>query len=109
MVQEVQVVLVLTTVPDDESAETIARALVDEKLAACVNILPPMVSIYTWNGAVERDMERQLIMKTTLARVPELEARLKTLHEYELPEFIVVPITSGSEEYLAWIAVATAI
>jgi len=107
VLQEVQVVLVLTTVPDDESAETIARALVDEKLAACVNILPPMVSIYHWNDGVERDVERQLVMKTTLARVPALEARLKTLHEYELPEFIVLPVTAGSEEYLAWIAVAT--
>ena len=95
-VREVQVVLVLSTVPDDVSAETIARTLVDEKLAACVNLLPPMVSIYRWKGAVERGAERQLVMKTTRARVPALERRLKELHSYEVPEFVVLSIDHGS-------------
>jgi periplasmic divalent cation tolerance protein len=104
VVQEVQVVLVLTTVPDDASAETIARALVDEKLAACVNLLAPMTSIYRWKGAVERDIERQLVMKTTRALVPALERRLKELHSYELPEFIVLEVDSGSDAYLQWVA-----
>jgi periplasmic divalent cation tolerance protein len=104
VVQEVpEVVLVLSTVPDDESAETIARALVEEKLAACVNLLAPMVSIYRWKGAVERDTERQLVMKTTRALVPALQKRIHELHSYELPEFIVVSVDGGSEEYLAWV------
>jgi periplasmic divalent cation tolerance protein len=98
-----QAVLVLTTVPDDASAETIARTLVDEKLAACVNVLPPMVSIYRWKGEIERSVERQLVIKTTRALVPALERRLKALHSYELPEFIVVSVDGGSEEYLDWV------
>ena len=100
----VQVVLVLTTVPDDESAETIARTLVEERLAACVNLLPPMTSIYRWKGAVERDTERQMVMKTTGALVPALERRLKELHSYELPEFIVLDVAGGSDAYLAWVS-----
>ena len=99
-------VLVLSTVPDDASAEMIARTLVEEKLAACVNVLPPMVSIYRWQGAVERETERQLIMKTTRERIPALEKRLGELHSYELPEFIVLSVESGSEEYLAWLALS---
>jgi periplasmic divalent cation tolerance protein len=104
VVQAVQVVLVLTTVPDDASAETIARTLVDEKLAACVNLLAPMTSIYRWKGAVERETERQLVMKTTRDRVEALQKRLKELHSYELPEFIVLPVDSGGDAYLQWVA-----
>jgi periplasmic divalent cation tolerance protein len=103
VIQEGEVVLVLTTVADDASAETIARALVEERLAACVNLLPPMVSIYRWKGSVERDTERQLVMKTTRALVPKLERRLKELHSYELPEFIVLDVAGGSDAYLAWV------
>lgn len=95
-------VLVLTTVPDDGSAEKIARTLVEEKLAACVNVLPPMVSIYRWKGAVERETERQMVMKTTRSRVDALQQRLKALHSYELPEFIVLSIDRGAEAYLGW-------
>jgi len=97
------VVVVLSTVPDDQSAETIARALVDEKLAACVNVLPPMLSIYRWKGAVERETERQIVMKTTSERVAALEKRLAELHSYELPEFIVLHAGGGSEAYLEWV------
>lgn len=103
MVQEVQVVLVLTTVADDGSAEAVARTLVEEKLAACVNVLPPMVSIYRWKGEVERSMERQLVIKTTRAHLPALEARLTALHSYKLPEFVVLPIDAGSRAYLDWV------
>lgn len=103
MVQEVPaVVLVLSTVPDDASAETIARTLVEEKLAACVNVLPPMLSIYRWKGAVERDTERQLVMKTTRAALAALQKRLAELHSYELPEFIVLHADGGSDAYLEW-------
>ena len=104
VVQEVHdVVLVLTTVPDDPSAEALARTLVDEKIAACVNLLPPMVSIYRWKGDVERGAERQLVIKTTRASVPALEKRIKELHSYELPELIVVAVDGGAKDYLAWV------
>ena len=98
------VVLVLSTVPDDASAEKIARTLVEESLAACANLLPPMTSIYRWKGAIERDTERQLVMKTTRSRVEALKNRLKELHSYELPEFIIIAVDGGGEAYLKWIA-----
>ena len=97
------VVLVLSTVPDDERAELLARTLVDEHLAACVNLHAPMVSLYRWAGQIERAAERQLVIKTTTDLVPALEARLKQLHSYELPEFLVVPVTGGSEAYVSWV------
>ena len=97
------VVLVLSTVPDDESAEALARTLVEEQLVACVNLHAPMVSTYRWKGQVESAGERQLVIKTTRDRVPALEARLKALHSYELPEFIVLSVESGSDEYLKWV------
>ena len=101
------IVLVLTTVSDDERAESMARALVDEHLAACVNLHAPMTSCYRWKGAVARDPERQLVIKTTKERLPALEARLKELHSYELPEFLVIAVDGGSEEYLKWIGDVT--
>ena len=97
------VVLVLSTVPDDSSAEPLARTLVEEKLAACVNLLPPMVSIYRWKGEVDRSAERQVIIKTTRDLVPALSKRLKDLHSYELPELIVLSADSGSKDYLDWV------
>ena len=97
------IVVVLSTVPDDESAERIAQALVDERLAACVNVLPPMTSIYRWKGAVERDTERQLVMKTTEQQVPALKKRLRELHSYELPEFVVLGVAAGDPDYLSWV------
>ncbi len=96
-------VLVLTTVPDDESAETLARALVDERLAACVNVLPPMISIYRWNNSIERGTERQLLIKTTRDCVAALQTRLKALHSYEVPELLILPVEGGSEDYLGWV------
>lgn len=98
------VVLVLTTFPADGDAEKFARSLVEERLAACVNILPPMFSIYSWKGEIETANERQLLIKTTTPRVPELEARVKTLHPYEVPEFLVVAVLDGSTDYFAWVA-----
>jgi uncharacterized protein involved in tolerance to divalent cations len=82
--------------------------LVTERLAACVNLLPEMDSIYRWKGQVEVDRERQVIIKTTARCVPQLEARIRQLHEYEVPELIVLPITGGSEAYLRWIRESTA-
>jgi periplasmic divalent cation tolerance protein len=99
------VVLVLSTAPaDGDTAERIARALVDERLAACVNLHGPMISVYRWKGAVERDSERQLVIKTTRERVPALEHRLRELHPYELPELIVISTSGGSDQYLSWVA-----
>jgi periplasmic divalent cation tolerance protein len=95
-------VLVLTTLGADADAQTIARTLVSERLAACVNVLSPMTSVYRWKGNVEVDREQQLVMKTTPERVDALEARLRQLHPYELPEFLVLD-ASGSEGYLRWV------
>ena len=100
------VVVVLSTVPDDESAEKIARALVEEKLAACVNRSAADASIYRWKGAVERETERQLVMKTTRAALDALQKRLAELHSYELPEFIVLDVDGGGDAYLKWVVTA---
>ena len=99
-----QFVIALTTLPADGNVEQLAQQLVEERLAACVSILPPMRSIYQWKGAVERADERQLLIKTTTERLTELEARLRQLHPYDVPEFIVLPITQGSAPYLAWLS-----
>ena len=96
-------VLVLTTVPDDERGEALARTLVDDRLAACVNLQAPMVSIYRWKDQVERDTERQLMIKTTRDRLSAIEARLHELHSYELPEFIVMSIDEGGAAYVKWV------
>ncbi|HUQ87155.1 MAG TPA: divalent-cation tolerance protein CutA [Vicinamibacterales bacterium] len=96
-------VIVLTTFPVDKDPETVAKILVDEKLAACVNILPVMRSIYSWKGATEHADERQLVIKTSRDRVHEIETRLRALHPYDVPEFLVVPILEGSRDYLSWL------
>jgi periplasmic divalent cation tolerance protein len=100
-------VLVLTTLPSDADAETLARTLIGERLVACVNILPPMQSIYRWEGAVEQAEERQLIMKTAADRVEALKKRLMTLHPYEVPELLVLPVADGGADYLGWIKHST--
>ncbi len=97
-----ELILILTTMPDDSRADELAEALVGEKLAACVNVHGPMVSTYRWKGAVERETERQIVIKTTRARLPALEARLKTLHPYELPEWIVLG-AEASAAYGQWV------
>jgi periplasmic divalent cation tolerance protein len=102
-----EIVIVLTTAPDGERAESWARLLVDERLAACVNVHAPMVSLYRWKGVVERDDERQMVIKTTGDRVPALQTRMRELHPYELPEFLVLPTVGGSPAYLEWVAEAT--
>jgi periplasmic divalent cation tolerance protein len=95
--------IVLTTLGADADAAAIARTLIDERLAACVNILPVMTSVYRWQGKVEQDREQQIVIKTTAERVAALQARLRQLHPYDLPEFLVLDAT-GSEAYLAWVA-----
>jgi periplasmic divalent cation tolerance protein len=97
----------MTTAPDEALAATIARALVEERLAACVNVLPPMRSIYRWRDGVEEAEERQLLVKTTRARAPEVQARIGSLHTYDLPECLVVPVDGGSPAYLEWLRQAS--
>ena len=97
-------VIVLTTLPIDSDAERFASQLVEEKLAACVSVLPAMRSIYRWKGAVERADERQLLLKTSSTRLAALEAAIRARHPYEVPEFVVIPITGGSADYLSWLA-----
>jgi len=101
------VVLVLTTVADDNRAEPLAQTLIEERLAACVNLHPPMTSIYRWNGRVARESERQVVIKTTRERLAALEARLRKLHSYELPEFLVLSVDEGSAAYLGWVGEET--
>jgi len=98
-----ELVIVLTTMPDDARADELARTLVDEHLAACVNVHGPMTSTYRWQGTVEREAERQLVIKTARDRVAALEARLRALHPYDLPELIVIGAEGGSEDYLRWV------
>jgi periplasmic divalent cation tolerance protein len=102
------VVVVLTTMPDDAArADELARALVDDRLAACVNVSAPMRSTYRWKDAVERETERQLIIKTTRERLRDLEARVRELHPYQLPEFIVITVEAASKGYTEWVTQET--
>lgn len=100
-------VVVLTTLPSNADAAAFARNLVAEKLAACVNIHPEMTSIYRWEGAVSEDAERQLVIKTNRAQVGALWERVRDLHPYDVPEFVVLPIIDGSDAYLRWIGDST--
>ncbi|HEY5616708.1 MAG TPA: divalent-cation tolerance protein CutA [Vicinamibacterales bacterium] len=100
-------VIVLTTLGADADAAALARTLVAERLAACVNVLATMTSVYRWQGRVEQDQERQLVIKTTHAQVGALEQRLRQLHPYELPEFLVLHASGGSAAYLRWVGEST--
>ena len=102
-------VLVWTTVSAETDGQALAATLVEERLAACVNVLAEMDSVYRWKGNVEHDRERQLIIKTTVDRVPALGVRLRALHSYELPEFVVIPVIDASEDYLGWVGESTKI
>jgi len=95
--------LVLTTCPDAVIAERVAHALVGERLAACVNILPAMRSVYRWHGAVETATEHLVIIKIRAHDFDAVNTRIGELHSYELPEVIAVPIVAGSKSYLAWL------
>lgn len=94
--------IVLTTAANSEEARRIARTLVEERLAACVTLLPAE-SIYRWEGGIESAAETLLLLKTSLDRLPALEARLHQLHSYETPEFLVLAVESGSHAYLGWL------
>ena len=100
-------VLVLTTLPADADATAFATALVEGRLAACVNLLAPMHSVYRWQGQIEQDTERQLIVKTARDRVDALWQRVREMHPYDVPEFVVLPIVDGNEAYLRWLGEST--
>jgi periplasmic divalent cation tolerance protein len=101
-------VVVWTTIGAAADAKKLASALLDARLAACVNVLGEMDSVYRWKGQVESDRERQVFIKTTAAGRAPGAARGRGMHEYALPEFLVMPIAEGSEAYLTWIREATA-
>lgn len=96
-------VLVLTTLGPDFDARSLARAIVEARLAACVNIIDGIHSVYRWEGRVAADDEQLLVIKTTDARIDALREMLFTLHPYDVPEFVVIPIESTSEAYGNWI------
>ncbi len=100
-------IIVLTTFPDQPGAEQLARELVEKKLAACVNILPPMTSVYQWRGNVESGREHQLVIKTRRPLFKRIEALVGERHPYELPELLALPVQGGSRDYLAWIREVT--
>lgn len=100
-------VVVLVTAPTPERAAEIARAVVEERLAACGNVVPGLRSIYRWEGKVQEDAEALLVLKTTRARLDALRDRVLALHPYEVPEVIALPVEAGSAPYLAWIAAET--
>ena len=101
-------VVVISTAGSAPEAERIATALVEERLAACVNLVAPITSIYRWRGAIERGSEVLLVIKTRRASTTKLIARLRALHSYDVPEAIVLPVTAGSRDYLAWLLRETA-
>jgi periplasmic divalent cation tolerance protein len=104
---ETELCAVLTTAPDVGVAEMLARTLVEERLAACVNVIPGVRSIYRWEGALQDDSEVVLVIKSHRNRTQALAARIKDLHPYELPEVLVLPVSGGSAPYLDWIATET--
>jgi len=97
-----ELILILTTMPDDDRADRLARTLVEERLAACVNVHRTMTSTYRWQGQVEIEAERQIVIKTTADRRSAVETRLRALHPYELPEFVVLN-AQASDAYAAWV------
>ena len=99
-----QVIVILTNLPDREAALRLARELVAQRLAACVNVLAECSSVYRWQGEVENAAEVPVLIKTRAARYAEVEAAIRALHPYELPEIVAVPVERGLEAYLQWVA-----
>jgi periplasmic divalent cation tolerance protein len=97
------VLIVLTNCPDVEVADRIARTLVEQKLAACVNRMPAVDSVYRWQGAVERTVEVPLLIKSTRERLPEVQEAIRALHPYEVPEILAIPVVAGLPAYLRWV------
>lgn len=102
-----EALLTLSTAPDRDRALAIARTLVEERLAACVSLLPSARSVYRWQGKIVEDEECVLLIKTSRARWEALVTRLKAIHPYEVPELIAIPVERGLESYLRWLAEST--
>jgi periplasmic divalent cation tolerance protein len=102
-----ETLLIITNCPDEETANAIALAAVEAKFAACVNILPRVQSIYRWQGGVESATEIPLLIKSTAASYPGLEALIRERHPYDIPEIIALPIARGLPAYLDWVAAET--
>jgi len=102
------IIVVLTNLPDRESALKLAGVLIDQRLAACVNVLAECTSVYRWQGKVENAAEVPVMIKTTVASYPRLEAAIRANHPYELPEIVSVPVLAGLASYLEWVAAETA-
>jgi periplasmic divalent cation tolerance protein len=98
-----QVILVLTNLPDMQSAQAMARRLVEQKLAACANCLPAVKSIYRWQGMIEEADEVTVLIKSAQSRYQELEAAIKGSHPYDIPEIIALPLSGGLPAYLSWV------
>ena len=103
MIDKDKVLIALTTCPSQESAQAIAKTLVNERLAACVNQVAGVQSTYRWNDEVLTESEVLLVIKTTEEQFPALKARLGEIHPYELPELMGIPVCAGAEKYLAWV------
>ncbi|NNE90050.1 MAG: divalent-cation tolerance protein CutA [Verrucomicrobiales bacterium] len=95
--------VVLSTFPDLEKARQIGTTLVESQLAACVNLIPQIESIYAWKGEIQRDSEVLALIKTTEAGFDALEKKLADLHPYDVPEIVALPVTAGGETYLKWV------
>ena len=102
-----EAVLVLCTCPDRVTALDLAGALVERRLAACVNVTSPVTSVYLWKGEVEGSDEHLLLIKTTAQRYPDLQAEIRSRHPYELPEIVAIPIQQGLTDYLQWVEQCT--
>ena len=102
-------VVILTTAGSDDEAGRLADALVGERLAACVNVVAPITSVYRWQGKIERGREVLLVVKTRAALVKRVTARIQALHSYDVPEVVVLPIAGGSAAYLKWLVGETTV
>ncbi len=107
MKSQMEAILVITNLPDREAAQRLAGRLVEERLAACVNILAPCESVYRWQGKIEAAQEITLLIKTLRAHYGKVEKTIRQCHPYELPEIIAVPITAGLPAYIEWLAAET--
>ena len=100
---EKQYIIALNTCPNTETAQKIAHSLLEHGLAACINIIPTVQSVYRWQGKIEQENEALLMIKTRKDKFTQLESLIRRLHPYELPEIVAVPIEAGTKEYLNWI------
>jgi periplasmic divalent cation tolerance protein len=99
--------IIFSTTPDEETAARIAETLVEERLAACIQVLPGVTSFYRWQGKLEKSDEKLLVIKTSRDRLDELVTRIESLHPYEVPEIVAVEVADGAKKYLDWIAQET--